>query len=261
MNKRLSVYLLSLLGMMASAGIMAQEDNVQRITVVRPKYIQRSGWYFGLSFAPEYAYRTLSTPAYYNPEVVPNMPELPKLSATMGLQALYHFNNHLAIETGLLYSMKGEKTENYRYTDPQSGKKYRRTGNYTTQYLEVPLLLQYCFTTVKCAPFIEGGVTANIFLGERMVFHNTYDNGTYDRTVEHNAETVFMVRGVPYKKENDYYFINPQAQISVGIDYCDKHWRIKTAPVFSISLLDVNRGPVYERFYSIGWKTVVYLGS
>lgn len=207
-------------------------------------------FYLGILVSPDYSYRLLlnNTGSAKTVASTRNSTEIPKLGYTIGLNFLYQMNNRITFNFGVQYSNKGEKTksQNYIYSSlPPRGISSQPLPissyfKYNTTYIDMPLLVNIYLNKnkKKIVAFISTGISPNFFLFEKIKEYETLNGGTHlEKSVNGN---------------NNYYKINPQFQLGVGVDIRFKKTLLKIYPVYRTSLLRVNSGPVNGYFYSFG---------
>src|SRR5260221_9733026 len=137
----------------------------------------------GIVFSPDYCYRTLKPDNSEISKSIVNYRdslEIPNYGFTTGLSALFQLNKNFALETGLQYSDKGEKTKSYTeffYSFAGGGPDSAKASSvYHYDYLDVPLKANYYFFKKRLKMFLSGGLSANFYLAERVFTTIEYDN-------------------------------------------------------------------------------------
>jgi hypothetical protein len=141
----------------------------------------------GLTFSPDYSYRSLSSDAA-SIWIANDREdfEIPKFGFTAGPRVLFTLGNRLALESGILFSDKGEKTSNMRYSgDPEDiFMPVLGRHNFHYYYLDVPVKANYYLTSKKVKLFVSVGTSVNFFVAEKITSTYTFfDGSTEDRTV------------------------------------------------------------------------------
>ncbi|MBS1638056.1 MAG: outer membrane beta-barrel protein [Bacteroidetes bacterium] len=232
----------------------------------------RKLWCFGIVGAPEYAYRTLKNGGGITSKDLFNTRdsiECPKVAYSIGIDIQRYLSPKFILEFGAFYSMKGENTKTYSMQSTIASYPTSQKVKYQTSYLEIPLKINYRFTTRQISPYVTGGISGNIFLTEQVTEYNSYSyyglNGPTNTVVHYNgADPHFADPYAPVVvaiQENGYYRINPQLQLGFGMDYVIDRFKLKIEPMFKYSLTDVNDGPLIRKFYSIGLNIGVFLLS
>lgn len=227
-----------------------------------PDSLKTKKWAIGLSYSPDLCYRIKYTSrmSNYNGET-----EKPKAGMTAGINFLYKLMDRVGIETGILYSTKGQKvyspsvnwinpdgSGNYdgsipNYTPGLSYKSAERKSTYTYKYLEIPLKISWYAINNKFKLYPSIGVSANIFLGKKTVSEYNFNEG-----------------GSAAKTTTDYDPKNiPAADmavlVGVGLSYdVSKNIFIKAEPVYRQFVRPLVDSPISGSFYSFGLNAGVY---
>lgn len=230
-------------------GLMLAQDSARRI-----------GFYIGPVFSPDYSYRLLSAGSGPQDQLIidnRNGYETPKLACTAGLTILYQKNKKLAFSFGIQYSVKGEATKDMPLNfgsiiDPRRGFVYTSGSSnanivsvslaYQTCYLDLPLLVNYYFSTGRNAWYVSGGISTNIFLYEKIIRTERDDKGATLRSSQ-----------IYSRNQTDYYLLNPQLQLGIGFDRIIRTSRLRIEPVGRLSVWNVDeQGTIKGYFYSVG---------
>lgn len=209
----------------------------------------------GLIFSPDYCYRSLQPdPSTQWSEGIASRRdsfEIPKFGYTTGAGVLFSLTNKITLETGLLFSDKGEKTKYHHLTtgspDPLLGEKIRFVYHYL--YLDVPVKANYFVLMGKVKLFLSAGISANIFLTQKTSSIIEYSDGSTAR----NNSTGFI---------NDFYSkVNLAAIAGVGINYgLTSRLNLRIEPVYRRSITSITASPssIKGYLYSIGINTGIY---
>ncbi|MBI3234135.1 MAG: PorT family protein, partial [Bacteroidetes bacterium] len=144
----------------------------------------------GIVYSPDYCYRILN----YHTSIsrgqdIRNKEEMGVYGYTTGLGIKIKIKNKLGIETGILYSIKGEQTKNANLAwvnlSPDFPTKSQTQWRF--KYLDIPVKVNYSFIKRKVNCFISAGISANVFLQrEAKVIskfadgHKTSESSTID---------------------------------------------------------------------------------
>ena len=191
--------------------------------------------FIGFSFSPDYAYRTLkNSDGSPSSELLidsRNERERGKFSFTTGLNLNARLSKKIELQTGFLYSDKGfrifQKNTNSspRPTDP-THIKYQ----YSFNYLDVPLKLNFISGSGKVKFIAGAGLTANFLLDE--------------------SETVTFIYADGSEKEypQSYGFYNKfnlSSLISAGAEFkLRENIFLRAEPTFRYGLLKIIDNPV-----------------
>lgn len=200
----------------------------------------------GVSFSPDYCYRTLKSADDNISWIIRlrNESEVPKLGHTGGINVWYKISDRIGFQAGVLYSSKGYDYKKSKLTfgdeiDPRYGfvystqPPYGLEGNvyvkihYNYNYLDIPFkILFYCGE--KRIRFIAAtGVTTNIFLNAAHTSILSDDHG--HRHKETTKDT--------YK----YNSVNLSPIASVGIDFrLNKRINVSVGPFIAYGILSID---------------------
>ena len=150
--------------------------------------LKKGKFEIGLSFSPDYDYRKLKSDASSQAITdIRDTMETAKFGFSAGLNLAYHINKRLLVETGLLFSDRGEKTKKVSFSNVPSGQlPIYYTYKYHYLYLDIPLKVDYYILTGKLKLFATAGVSGNIFLTQKTTLIQGHDNGNQERTISTN---------------------------------------------------------------------------
>jgi hypothetical protein len=83
----------------------------------------------------------------------------------------------MALETGLLYADKGEKTNKSSLIFPGTDLTVYYRFIYRYRYIDIPLKLNYYIRTERFRTFIAGGISTNIFLNHTSTSILEFEDG------------------------------------------------------------------------------------
>lgn len=213
------------------------------------------GWKFGAHFSPEYGYRTLSgdtSVMIVNYTINQrNDWERPIFLYTAKLSASYRIGKRFAFQSGLQYSVRGERSidlglgPDYDYSVsgfPIEVFIYR----YRYHYLSIPLSASYYFLNKKRFQlFVSTGVGINfLYLFTRRNTLKGY--GTPEST---------EFKSIAIKKDNptSYNLFNPSIDLSLGLDWIiGKRSSIRFEPTYRRSLREMVDAPIRGIYYNVG---------
>jgi hypothetical protein len=206
----------------------------------------------GLTFSPDYCYRKLSPDAtsQWIAESRDSI-EIPKLGFTTGLSLLFQLNKRLTIETGLLYSNKGEKTKNHSLiwnppsVQPDPALPTKNEFVYHYNYLDIPAKVNYNILTKRLKLFVSGGLSTNIFLFQKTTSIVEYADG---RTETNNSIGGGLSR------------VNFAVLVGLGINYdLTSKLSFRIEPTYRRSITSIINSPIKGYLYSAGINTGIYI--
>jgi len=201
-----------------------------------------------LTFSPDYCYRTLKSDAS-SKWIADSRDtfEIPKFGYTAGLNLALNISKRITIETGLLYSDKGEKTKKYDliWGQPNPDLPIKNTFIYHYIYLDIPIKINYYLFTQRAKLFITAGISPNIFITQKTTSILEYSDG-HTKTNSSTADNGFS--------KIDLTFI---AGFGVSYDLTNRI-TLKIEPTFRRSIIPISTAPVKEYLYSMGLNTGIY---
>ncbi len=227
-----------------------------------PDSLKTKKWAIGLTYSPDFCFRQKYTSRM---SLYGNETEKPKAGMTAGVNFLYKLMDRVGIETGILYSTKGEKVYNpsinwvtpdgngtYDPSIPDYNKGFvyksaKSKSTYTYQYLEVPLKVSWYAINNKLKLFPSLGVSANVFIGKRTVTEYTFDEGGSEK----NVSKVYDNRNIPV--------VDLAVLAGIGVSYdVSKNIFIKAEPAYRQFVRPLVDRPISGRFYSFGLNAGLY---
>jgi len=225
-------YLLFSVSFFILSATQAQEDSTSAL----------GPWQFGCSFSGDYGYRKLYDTNGNLGSVVEgrNEQETPKYSYTTGVNALYNFNDQIALGFGVLYSNKGYKMEidNLTFSSGEQTEIVKLKTLYNMQYIDVPVNVNMSLGNKKIRFVGAAGIVANFFIGET------------DRTIIY-----FQDRREYFTNSPDYDFnkVNLTATVSAGISYqMNESTTLRLEPTFRYGLTKIMDAPISATLFSAG---------
>lgn len=229
-----------------------------------PDSLKTKKWALGLTYSPDFCYRInyTSRMSIYSGS---GETEKPKAGMTAGVNFLYKLLDRIGIETGILYSTKGEKiyspsvnwitpdgNSTYdpsipNYTPGPTYKSAERKSVYTYKYLEVPLKINWYAVNNKFKVYPNLGVSANIFLGKKTVSDYHFDEGGSEKT----TSKTYDAKNIPA--------VDMAVLVGVGLSYdVSQNLFIKAEPAYRQFVRPLVDRPISGRFYSFGLNAGVY---
>lgn len=210
-----------------------------------PDTVKTKRFSIGLTFSPDYCYRILIADA--SSQWIANIrdnSETPKFGYTTGLNFAQSLNNKIAVESGLLFSDKGERNKPL-LTDINGNLMGEADFNYHYEYMDIPFKIIYSFVTRRTKIFLSGGISLNIFLRQRITSVFEYAPGYYGTFSSVNNK--------------DYARINLAILIGLGFSYeISKSFYLKIEPTHRHSITSIIDAPIKSYLYSIGINTGLY---
>lgn len=199
----------------------------------------------GVSYSPDYCYRTLTR----NDKSIPDSTwnslknfadsiETAKFGYTTGINICYYFNENLSIESGVLYSNKGDKTipiktfliDSYGNVSPVNAS---FTSSYT--YLDFPLTVNYTFFKKRIKLVVGVGATLSVYLNSTL---------TSDP-----KEALVLVVSDKFTGNK----INISPTVSVGAQYqLNDKMSLRLAPTYRYGILGIYDADIKTHLWTVG---------
>ncbi len=206
----------------------------------------------GITYSPDYCYRSLK-PDAINKWItdIRDTLEIPKLGYTTGLNATFYINKKITLETGILFSDKGEKTKKYVIngstssiqTDNNQATKNKFIYHYL--YFDIPAKVNYYILTKKLKLFLSAGVSTNIFLLQKTTSVLEYNDG-------HSEKNNSVIH-------SGFSRINLAVIGGFGINYnLTNRFNFRLEPVYRRSLTSIIKAPVKDYLYSAGLNVGIF---
>lgn len=195
----------------------------------------------GFSFSPDYSYRSLKSDASNQLiKEIRDTLEVPKFGYTAGINLLFHIHKKIVVETGLLFSDKGEKTKKTSFvnvTNDQLPTYY--TYKYHYYYLDIPLKVNYYVLMGKLKIYLTAGISGNIFLTQKTTLLEGHDNKDTKRT--------------SFTFNPEFNRFNLAFVAGAGINYkVSKRTDLKVEPIYRRSITPIDNFPIKVYLYSAG---------
>ena len=201
----------------------------------------------GVSFSPNYSYRVLKSDAGSN--FVPDMrneQEIPKFGYSAGLSVVYTLNQNISLESGVLFTDRGEKTNELDFSGIDTIYNYPKNGkiSYHYQYLDIPVKINIILLRNNFSIFFSGGVSANFLLNEfHRVKGEKNDGSEFEEKTDDDRLEPF----------------NLQLLIGAGVDYnLTENFSIRFEPVFRRSVISIVDATLRQYPYSFGANFAAY---
>ena len=134
----------------------------------------------GVNFSPDYCYRLI-----YNDQfgyTASNINNQAKIAYTAGLNIKYKLTKYLNIETGILFSDKGQKASMSSPFWITPDGKIQPSSNvkstYHYYYIDIPLKANMYILNKKIKIYFSAGISTNVFLGKKTKSIYTYSDGS-----------------------------------------------------------------------------------
>lgn len=207
----------------------------------------------GLTFSPDYCYRTLHPDASVK-WIADNRNtlEIPKFGYTTGLNIAKSINKKITLETGLLYSDKGERTKKYSEVwltssgQPDPALPTAMTFIYHYIYLDIPIKANYYFLTQKAKFYLTAGISPNVFLSQKTTSILEYSDG-------HNTKKNSSGNSSGFSRIN----LTVIAGLGFSYDFTNKLY-FKIEPTYRRSITSIIDAPIKGYLYSVGLNTGIY---
>lgn len=199
----------------------------------------------GITYSPDYCYRIIvpdNSPTSQSITEWRNSNEIPKFGYTTGITLFFPLSHRLLIETGVLFSKKGEKTKqiDVSFINSPGGtiQPMHIAYNYHYHYLDIPLKLNY-YILKKPSIFISGGISTNLFLQEKTTSTIEHSDGSNTNSTQ------------PVNSELN--MINLAGMIGIGFESAfGKRLSFRIEPIFRHSITSIIDAPIKGYSYSLG---------
>jgi hypothetical protein len=210
--------------------------------------VRKASW--GISFSPDYCYRTLNyrSATQWIAEDRNNR-EIPKFGFTCGVNFNRRITAKWSAEIGLLFSDKGERTKweklAWSSNDASFPAESRTVFHY--QFISIPLKAYYQVLERKFNVFVFAGVSPDFFIKQRTVLELKDASGNVHRSV---ATEPWV-----------YSRVHLSGLLGFGISYkLSKRLTLSVEPTFRRSITPVlARVKDKEYLYSLGLNAGLYL--
>jgi len=183
----------------------------------------------GVTFSPNYAYRTLKGDSESFVLQGRNEHEIAKFGFSGGLNVGFNPNSWFGIESGILYTNKGYRTEKDYFKQDQevailNNSQWIRTV-YSFHYIDIPLKMRFSARLDKISFFAAAGITT----GFLAVQKNTIQCEREKDSASPNYAS-------------HYNRINLSPTVSAGIDYkVTSKSSLRIEPIYRYGVLNINK--------------------
>jgi len=203
----------------------------------------------GVSFSPDYNYRTLEGNSSSADVVVDgrNGSEIAKFGYTTGLNVLFNFSELFGFETGIQFSNKGYKTRNQDmvFDPPIEDKNGKLHVVYSYQYIGIPLKARFSLGKGKLRFTSSIGLTANFLVDAKTTRHLDYPDGEKEKTAS------------SFKSDCNTIDISPF--VSAGINYrLNKKFHLFAEPTFRYGVIKMVDAPITGHLWNAGLNLGFY---
>lgn len=163
--------------------------------------------------------------------------ELPILGFTTGVNFQWRISKRWCMDAGMLYSLKGFKSDEYELgsfitidpNDPAIPKTFQSVYHFT--YVDIPVRMQFHFTTGKLQFYGLAGMSTNIFINETTISHKEFADG-------HKTTT-------KYNESGNFARVNLAATAGLGLKFNLKNSFIKLETVYRTSVTSITNTDVH----------------
>jgi opacity protein-like surface antigen len=142
--------------------------------------IQLKRFKAGIVYSPDYCYRLLNYHSS-NKQVqnLRNDNETGTFGYTTGLDIKIDLTSKIILESGLLYSIKGEQTKNtgLEWATPNPDFPIKSKTQYQFKYIDIPVKVNYLLGGKKVKIFVSAGVSVNVFSEKKTNVISEFANG------------------------------------------------------------------------------------
>ena len=213
-------------------------------------------WSIGLSYSPELSYRFLGIRKGENEATMQsiidyrNESETFKYGHTASVHIAYDLNKKFSLESGIGYTMFGDKTKPSELVVSDSngliviGTSFARNSYH---YVSVPLTLNYSFGTRSLKYVVSTGVSANLVVGQSNLLRiDMLDGGYFEQSTS------------SFGTPSSFHRLVLGAHISAGIEYhFSSKFSMQIAPVFRMTATSVTDAPILGYYFNAGLETGV----
>ncbi|MBI1286071.1 MAG: outer membrane beta-barrel protein [Flavobacteriales bacterium] len=189
-----------------------------------------------------------------------NKDEVPIYGNTAYVSACYNLNQHIGVEAGLQYALKGYQTKQHELTygqliDPRYGFVYNPNAGmadkvrfaYRFHYIGIPIKFNYTLGTGKTRFFGSVAVVTEFLVSSQQTAVWSYSDGSKKR----NAVSS------PY----DFRTVNFSPQLSAGVDYrINNRMGVLVEPTFRFGAINIVDAPIRGYLWSFGLNLSYYFG-
>lgn len=218
---------------------------------------------FGVSFSPDYTYRNFRTGDEKLNGIVDGMNDIEsqRFGFTTGLAGKYKLSRRLVLESGVLFSDKGNKVEfsddywispeeviDPGFSGPDPALPSELTIKYHYYYIGVPLKVNYRFLDKKVKVFLSGGISTDFYIDTKVQQISIMDG---DRN-----------RDISHPDNENIGKINFVGLAGVGLEYSvSSNFHLRFEPIFRYSFTQMFKDGDIDldtNLYSIGANFAIY---
>lgn len=214
------------------------------------KTTDSKSFWLGVSFSPDYCFRYLKGDASSQSTIhFRDSMEYAKFGFTTGLIIIYDLNQKIKIETGLLFSDKGERSKKYRNiisTGPPD-QPYPINVYFINhyQYIDIPVKITYNIIGSKSTIFISSGISSNLFFKDRSKGFMEMSDGSIRKR---GGDSLIGVKQ-----------LNFSLLAGIGLDYNIKNrFKIRIEPIYRYSFTPSNNKQPKSFLYSFGTNLGIF---
>lgn len=200
----------------------------------------------GVSFSPDYCFRKLK-PDADSKWIADSRDtlEIPKFGFSVGANFIFKINKKLALETGVLFSDRGEQTKKYSLENVPSGQKpIMYSYNFHDYYIDIPIKVNYYFLSGKLKFYVTAGISAGFFINQKTTSITSFGNSDSKTTS---------------KVDPGFSKVNLAALAGCGIKYpMNNKTNLKIEPLYMRSITPIINAPVKVYLYSAGLNIGIY---
>ena len=194
----------------------------------------------GISASPDYCFRKLKPDddSKWISDIRDTL-EIAKLGYTVGANVEYKINKKIKVVSGILFSDCGERTKKYSLVSVPAGQDpIMYSYNFHYYYLNIPLKVDYYLLTRKLKFYVAAGISANVFLNQKVTSITTYGNS--DTKVNSKVDPGFSR-------------LNLAVSAGCGMRYpINKNTDLMIEPVYRRSVTSIIKAPGKGYLYSFG---------
>ncbi|MFH1320201.1 MAG: outer membrane beta-barrel protein [Bacteroidota bacterium] len=213
----------------------------------------------GLTFSPDYCYRTLipdNSNLSKGTVDLRDSIEIPKIGFSAGVSVFYEFSKRINIEIGLQFSDKGKKIEidyseltfgdlidtRYGFVYSISGQDLPASVTVINKYqhLDFPVKVNYSIISKKMKFFLTTGISTNVFLAYKTTAIKKYSDGKTERNTSSSDYYDFS--------KVNFAFIG-----GLGMEYTlANKLGFRLEPIYRRSINSIIDAPIKSYLYSFG---------
>ncbi len=211
---------------------------------------RENGLSIGLSFSPDYSFRTLTSDATSSSNLIVESRDTSKkpcFGFTTGFNLAFILNRKWALEGGLQYSEKGENTNWHNYIWFPPGPNWPIAGSEANRYIyiDVPIRINYYLYSKRFKLYVIGGVAPNIFLTYKSTFTSLFSDNQKESSTSYSRDNFNGIN------------LSLMAGLGASYDFSDRFY-VKMEPTYRRFLNSITNTPVKSFLFSFGLNTGIY---